>query len=139
MRNYVRMSLVALIVAANSAAADQLGAYYMELGPEDYRNSRGQPLTDPGAILQQDRANIHRFGIAHSGDEADPFFGAREVRAQIPALFQAGRPDTWALSVLRGPYPGYNSSYLVFICGSAGRITHIWVDPADGDGYTGCR
>ena len=127
-----------LALAAGGAAAEQLGVYYMELGPEDYRNSSGAGLTDPGTILQQDRANFHRFGIRHSGDESDRFFGDRAARAQIPALFRAGRPDEYALNVLKGPYPGWNGQYAVFICGTAGRVTHLWVDPADGDGYRGC-
>lgn len=141
MRNFRVLALGAAMLAglggaaSMAAAQTQLAAYYAEIGPEDMRNSRGVRLRDTGAILQQDRANFHRFGIRHSGDESDPFFGNRGMRAQIPTLY------------VRGPRDGYTDSMaswdfafglLVVVCGSGGTPQYLVVNPADGDGYNGC-
>ncbi|MFO6463683.1 hypothetical protein ACK8OR_04760 [Jannaschia sp. KMU-145] len=130
-----RLIFVAMIAAAAPATAEIIESYYAEIGPEDRRNSRGVGLSDPGAILQQDRANYHRFGIRHSGDEGDVFFANRDLRAQIPGLYARGRRDAWSDGVLTG---NFNVGIIVFICGGRSQPTHLNVEPADGDGYFGC-
>ncbi|MEM1427848.1 MAG: hypothetical protein AAGG09_00145 [Pseudomonadota bacterium] len=74
---------LALVPAAEAAAADLIGEYTAWLSPRDAQSSRGQPLTDICAIVQQDRANYHRFGLRDPGDGADSLFGSQEARAQI--------------------------------------------------------
>ena len=66
------------------------------IGDQDRVNSRGTPLTNYLAVLQQDRANVNRFnrpdvtdisdygGAAYFTDEGDNFFTTVERRA----LFQ---------------------------------------------------
>lgn len=130
------LALLSLAMMPAPAAANQImEAYYTEIGPEDRRNSRGARLADPGAVLQQDRANFHRFGIRHAGDEGDVFFANRSLRAQIPGLYRAGRRDA---NIERLLTAGGNFGIVVFVCGPAGVPTHINVDYADGDGHIGC-
>lgn len=119
-------------------AQQVMAVYYAELGYEDYFNSRGVPLTDASAVLQQDRANYHRFGIRHGGDETDPFFGNQGTRAAIPNLFLAGPNGGYVQSALSGGWPGYATSWLVQVCGNGRIIQYLVVDPADGDGYSDC-
>ena len=132
--------LVAGIMAlgGTSRAQQAMAAYYVELGYEDYFNSRGAALTDAAAVLQQDRANFHRFGIRHFGDESDPFFGDRATRAAIPDLFRAGPNQGYVQNVLSGGWPGYSSTWLIQVCGNGRAIQYLVVDPADGDGYSDC-
>ena len=67
-----------------AAAADELiGEYTTWLSPQDARSSRGQPLNDICAIVQQDRANYHRFGLRDPGDGGASVFVSREARARI--------------------------------------------------------
>ncbi|MBF9034960.1 hypothetical protein HKCCE2091_11980 [Rhodobacterales bacterium HKCCE2091] len=129
---------VALLIPA-IASADVLGRYFMSIHPQDMVNSRGVALSDMGQVLQQDRANYHRFGRRGPSDEGDPFFGNADLRAQIPALYAANpaNRDLWGG---RPPQVGRAdfADILVFVCGSGGRITSIALDYADGDGYRGC-
>ena len=80
--------ICALCVAAAPAKAESLlFDYYSMLSVGDTYNSRGAPLNDVCAIVQQDRANVHRFGNP-DGDRPDTFFTTPDRRAMI-----AGRCD----------------------------------------------
>ncbi len=139
MKPYLGPFLVAgTLTLSAPAQAEQLASYFTELGYQDYFNSRGMALTDAAAVLQQDRANFHRFGLRHPGDEPDPYFGNQQTRAAIPELFRAGPNRGYPQNVLSGGWPGHASQWLIQICGGAGYVTHIVVDPADGDGYSDC-
>ena len=130
--------LVAAVIAALAlpAHAQQIGAYHAEIGPEDRRNSRGVALGDPGAILQQDRANVHRFGIRHGGDDVDGFFGDRGLRSRIPQLLAAGPRDPLIERLLVSE--DWNVGIVVFLCERSGRLAYLALDHADGDGHRGC-
>ena len=129
---------LSICLGAPLNAQNLVASYYTEIGYEDFFNSRGAPLTDVGAVIQQDRANFHRFGIRHAGDEGDPYFGNKSWRAAIPDLVRAGRVDTYLRNLLGRGWQGYSSNWLIQLCGSGGQITHIIIDPADGDGYSDC-
>ena len=49
---------------------DFMFSYFTWLSPRDTYNSRGAPLNDVCAIVQQDRANVHKFGNPDSSDIA---------------------------------------------------------------------
>lgn len=140
MKPFLWTSILATLLSLGATAQAQqaMAAYYAELGYEDYFNSRGTPLTDAAAVLQQDRANFHRFGIRHSGDASDPFFGDQATRAAIPALFRAGPNRGFVQNAISGGWPGYASSWLIQVCGDGRSIRYLVVDPADGDGYSSC-
>ena len=81
--------LLVLVLATPAARAQTLIAeYYTLIGPADLYNSSGTQLGDFGAILQQDRANYHRFGRADDLDGWDPIFSDPGQRARIPQLWQ---------------------------------------------------
>lgn len=86
MKNF--LSAAALFLTASSALAqDQsIGTYMAYLGPEDLVSSSGLRLESAAAIVAQDRANFHRFGVRHAQDEADPWFESRGHRMAIPDL-----------------------------------------------------
>ncbi|SLN24253.1 hypothetical protein PEL8287_01106 [Roseovarius litorisediminis] len=75
--------LGALLLATPATAQELMGEYFTSLRTEDMRNSSGQPLNDFCAIVQQDRANYHKFGLRHDTDQGDPFFTTPEMRARI--------------------------------------------------------
>ena len=88
-----RHLLFALLLGLASPAAAQeyaVGSYRAFIGPEDLTNSRGVRLTDAVQVLRQDRANVHRFGIVHPGDETDAWFHQPDFRAAMASRFQAG-------------------------------------------------
>ncbi len=137
---HVLASLLAILPVVTTA--DELIAdYFVELGPQDFYNSSGTRLTSTAQIFQQDRANVHRFGIKHGGDSIDPVFGNREMRAQIPTLLGRGNVNVWADVARYDPQtaarPGF-ADYRVAICGRGGAVTYMFIDYADGDAYGSC-
>jgi hypothetical protein len=111
-------------------------AYYQAfIGPEDMRNSNGQRVTTLGGVLQQDRANFHRFGIRHSQDQSDPVFGDRGLRAGIPQMVIAGGGDggTFAQMARNG------QPFLigVFVCGYGRTPSVLYLADPGGD-HSGC-
>ena len=74
---------IAISLAANipirSNAQQLIGSYTALLSEADHFNSRGQRLTTAAAIIRQNRANFHRFGIRSPEDQDDPFFGESEI------------------------------------------------------------
>ncbi|MDF3352067.1 hypothetical protein HKX15_17925 [Sulfitobacter sp. KE37] len=129
---------IALITAQAVSADPNLAAYYTTIGREDFYNSKGAPLKSVGAVIQQDRANFHRFGLRHAGDETDPYFSNPALRAMIPDLVRAGGVDRYLQKLLGSGWQGYNETWLIQVCGTPGRVTHLRIDPADGDGYSDC-
>lgn len=67
-----------------------LGSYVALLSANDRTNSSGAPLTAAAGVIQQDRANVHRFNSADREDEPDGFFRTRDQRSKIPQLIEAG-------------------------------------------------
>ncbi len=87
------MILTALAGMATVAHAgdDRLDSYCAVLGTDDHFNSNGQRLDNPAAIIRQDRANFHAFGVRDPGDDDDAFFGSKENRARLEAMLRNGR------------------------------------------------
>ncbi len=82
---------LALAWLASPALADT--SYCARLGENDHYSSKGQRLTSVGAVVQQDRANYHRFGRPDPEDQGDPVFSNKANRDVLN-----GRVDDNALS-----------------------------------------
>jgi hypothetical protein len=81
------------------AQAQQLiGSYVALLSEADHFNSSGQRLTSAAAIIRQDRANFHRFGIRDPEDEDDAFFADEANRAALEQMLERGRADPGVIS-----------------------------------------
>ncbi len=120
----------ALLAFPVPGKAQQLIAeYYALLVGEDLRNSRGVPLGSFCGVIQQDRANFHRFGIRHDGDDWDPVFADRAARARISTTCQLAAGSEYLPSALAQ----YGSKYVfVRVYGSGGLPTLVLV--AEGAG-----
>lgn len=118
-----------LLAAAIPAGAQQIiESYTARIGAEDRRNSSGMPLERVEQFLQQDRANVNRFGVLHRGDRADGFFTTLERRSDMSRLLAGGRiaPDARA-AILAGQEPLLR----VEIHGVGGRAQFVTVDLVD--------
>lgn len=118
-------------------AADwnQMAYYLAYIGPEDMRSSSGKPVTTLGGVLQQDRANFHRFGIRHPQDGSDPIFANRALRASIPQMVEAGgneRGDLAHMARVGQPF-----LVNVFVCGYGNQPSVIYLAGA-GEDHSGC-
>lgn len=133
-----RISALAVCFAllAQAAQAQQLIAgYYTTIGPNDLFNSGGARLTSLGQILQQDRANLHRFGRPDPFDQSDPVFADQALRARIPDLYAAGPGEDLIERIV---LQGNALEVFVQLCGNAGSIRYLVVEFADGDSRRGC-
>lgn len=80
---------LSLSVSAQAQAPDPDAdlEYVVEYGVSaadtDRVSSAGTKLTDPRAILRQDRYNVDVLGITQPGDSADPYFATKDHRAEI--------------------------------------------------------
>jgi hypothetical protein len=82
------------IGAPRLAQAQQLiGSYVALLSEADHFNSSGQRLSSAAAIIRQDRANFHRFGIKDPQDEGDAFFADEGNRAGLEQMLERGRAE----------------------------------------------
>ncbi len=87
----VGLGLAVLTIASPALCADLIESYTARLSEADHFNSNGQRLTSPAAIIRQDRANFHRFGIRDAEDGGDSFFSNQNNRALMERLIERGR------------------------------------------------
>ena len=101
MRNVLMLVVVvcATIVGSHPSHAQQLlESYVAILSERDHFNSNGQRLTTAAAIIAQDRANFHRFGLRDPADEDDKFFADEYNRAALDRMLEHGRAEPGVIS-----------------------------------------
>ncbi len=92
---------LASAASAETCNSELLGSYYAMIGSQDLVSSAGARLRTVAAILQQDRANMHRFRRFDPQDDSDQLFQSAASRALIPRwLGPVDRATTAA--ILRG-------------------------------------
>ncbi|RYH12373.1 hypothetical protein [Tropicimonas sp. IMCC6043] len=97
------LALSLATTAVPAAAQDLLGGYFAFIGTADMHNSKGVRLTNFCGILQQDRANVHKFRIRQEYDEGDPWFTTLAARQKIAADCRIGAGSEYIRNaVLRG-------------------------------------
>jgi hypothetical protein len=72
------------------SAEDLIASYTARLSSQDHFNSRGVRLRNVAAIIRQDRANFHRFGVRDAEDEGDGFFEKKSNRAKMERMLNSG-------------------------------------------------
>lgn len=90
--------LVIFCFSAPVKADNLLEVYHAHLGMDDHYNSRGQRLGNAAAIIRQDRANYHRFGVRQAGDTGDEFFSSKRNRAILEGMLRRGNAPRWVLN-----------------------------------------
>ena len=105
--------------------------YFSGLGPADAYNSRGQPLDDFCGIVQQDRANWHKFGKRENLDSPDPFFDSPQRRAMITGncQFDRGYFANPGVRIRSGTRQFY---VYVRVFGSGGQVTRVLISEGAG-------
>lgn len=77
--------------AAPASAQSLIESYSARLSSADHFNSNGERLGSPAAIIRQDRANYHKFGIRDPEDEGDGYFSSASNRALMERLLERGQ------------------------------------------------
>ena len=80
--------------------------YFAKIGQQDKYNSKNQKIDDVAAILQQDRANFHKYHKADSQDTDGGYFNTLKNRGKIKQMLQRGTiSDTTRDAILnKNPY-----------------------------------
>jgi hypothetical protein len=81
-----------------SHAQQLIGTYVARLSEAGHFNSKGERLTSAAAIIRQDRANFHRYGIKDPEDEDDTFFADEGNRAALEQMLERGHADPGVIS-----------------------------------------
>ena len=124
----VTATFLALCAAPSPSAAESLMfEYYATLSPNDTYNSRGAALNDVCAIVQQDRANVHKFGNPDR-EQPDPFFTTPERRAMIAGKCDYDR-NHHTVSRIRNQVIGF---VLVRVYGAGNAVTRVQIREAAG-------
>jgi hypothetical protein len=78
------------LAAPAFAQSDPVESYCATLGEDDHYASDGYPLDNAAAIIRQDRANFHQFGIRDPSDENDSIFRQKSNRARLEQMLRNG-------------------------------------------------
>jgi hypothetical protein len=94
------LSLVLFIpaITAPASAQELKESYKALLSERDHFNSNGERLRSAAAIIRQDRANFHRFGIRDPADQGDVFFTDVDNRAALESLIERGTSEPHAIN-----------------------------------------
>jgi hypothetical protein len=85
-------------ITAPVSAQQLKESYKAQLSERDHFNSNGERLQSAAAIIRQDRANFHRFGIRDPADQSDVFFTDVNNRAALEALIERGTSEPGAIN-----------------------------------------
>jgi hypothetical protein len=88
----IAMALLSMS-SLSQAGDDSIESYTAKLGEKDHFNSNGERLKTAAAILRQDRANFHEFGIIDAEDEEtgdNAFFAKKANRGKLEAMLKRG-------------------------------------------------
>lgn len=82
--------ILTVLLFHGTVQAGLMESYIARLSTDDHFNSRGERLTSAAAIIRQDRANFHKFGIRDPEDTDDNFFTSAENRAALERFLKRG-------------------------------------------------
>lgn len=74
---------VTLKLNGHSYQAARIVDYIAVIGPNDLFSSKGVRLPSYAAVMQQDRANMHKFHLADADDGYDNYFTSYKRRVQL--------------------------------------------------------
>ena len=89
-RRVLLSGLVFMGTTTGCFAQAEFQHYCARLSEDDHVDSRGEPLSSVGAVVQQDRANYHVRHLRDGEDEPDPIFADGTSRASLQERIDAG-------------------------------------------------
>lgn len=128
----VTVGMLAAPPAAQAQTGDDLeyvAEYGAMIGADDRVSSSGAKLSDPAAILQQDRYNVDVRGVLQPGDSADDYFADKAHRAAIASAAIEFTDDQARGHVVNGTYPLFVA---VKRAKDGGRLT-LFISTSDGE------
>lgn len=84
------LSFLLVLMPFSANANEYLDSYTARLSIDDHFNTEGERLQSAAAIIRQDRAHFHRFGIRDREDTYDSVFGDIDNRAILERMLNNG-------------------------------------------------
>ncbi|MCI4665882.1 MAG: hypothetical protein MRY74_14290 [Neomegalonema sp.] len=124
---FIRTSLAAALICASAAIAHaRTITYQTYISVDDLHNSSGVRLGSAAAIVQQDRAHVHKFGLRDPGDQHDSYFNTPARRSALRRALRGRIPSDLARAIKRG-----GVAIIVRAEVSGGAVYDAWVDWAE--------
>ena len=102
MKAILKIIAVLMLSTILSEAQHFRVGYVTYISKKDLMSSGGKKLTSAAAILQQDRANYHKFKKRDKGDTDDGgFFAELKNRSNFPTLLKRGKVHKSMLNLIR--------------------------------------
>jgi hypothetical protein len=89
--HFICIGTAMLLTGSPAAAQEPKESYVARLSARDHHNAQGTRLRSAAAILRQDRANYHRYGVRDAEDQGDGFFAVARNRDNFVQLLQRAR------------------------------------------------
>jgi hypothetical protein len=67
-----------------------VASYKAHLSSQDHFSSNGSRLSNAAAVIRQDRANFHKFGLRDAQDQSDDFFANSSNRKALEQMLKRG-------------------------------------------------
>lgn len=67
-----------------------VASYKAHLSAQDHFSSNGSRLSNAAAVIRQDRANFHKFGLRDAQDQSDDFFANSSNREALEQMLKRG-------------------------------------------------
>jgi hypothetical protein len=67
-----------------------VASYKAHLSAQDHFSSNGSRLSNAAAVIRQDRANFHKFGLRDAQDQSDDFFANASNREALEQMLNRG-------------------------------------------------
>jgi SepF-like predicted cell division protein (DUF552 family) len=67
-----------------------VASYKAHLSAQDHFSSNGSRLSNAAAVIRQDRANFHKFGLRDAQDKSDDFFANASNREALEQMLNRG-------------------------------------------------
>ncbi|MCB1481759.1 MAG: hypothetical protein KDJ55_07285 [Rhodobiaceae bacterium] len=97
--------VLAFLINPAPAGDNPLDGYVARLSVDDHYNSNGVRLDNVAAIIRQDRANYHKFGVRDPEDEPDGFFSNVHNRALLEDMLRGGNTPGWVYDAIVNDTP----------------------------------
>ncbi|MCB1479077.1 MAG: hypothetical protein R3D43_00875 [Tepidamorphaceae bacterium] len=98
-------TVLAFLIDPAPAQDTPIDGYVARLSVDDHYNSKGVRLDNVAAIIRQDRANFHKFGIRDPEDESDGFFSNKGNRALLEKMLRKGKTPGWVYDAIVNDTP----------------------------------
>lgn len=104
----------------NQVPGEFIVSYHADWSDFDHFNSAGARLTTAAAVLQQDRANVHKYAKSTAYDQKDPYFTTLANRKKLGGAAVTSYCHSLPGAVRRAIVDGTTAGTVIFFKATGG-------------------